>query len=437
MLPGHSSTPYKVWDEGNSTDDVLVAAYERAMDPNQDGSVADAVDVLSFSGGVDYGTLNSMEAMAAQRVVDLGTVFVASAGNSGNQPLRWVGLHLGDAVDRARRVRRRRVDQPVPGAPTSTSTARPASCSRSRDSRCTSRGRLPVPVGGHTDDLFDGRAMDPNTAPTHFCSPLPAGSLTGQTVVVFRNFCRPFQRRRSTPRRRGPSPSWSATTRAALPSPSPRTARPSRSRRSCSRATTPTPILEVLSPNAPAAFNEARSTSRSRTRSRTSAAFVDAMTSFTSEGPARLDDDLKPDISAPGSAIQAAAVGTGNEAVALSGTSMAAPHVSGVAVLLRQLHPTWSPAQIKAVLMNQANRNLNNNTLTTPVPATVMGSGRVEAFQSARARSVAWPGSLSFGFAPTPTSRSAVRSFVVKNFDNKPHGYTVTGEIATRTSIRR
>ncbi len=77
---------YKVWDEGNSTDDVLVAAYERAMDPNQDGSVDDAADVLSFSGGVDYGTLNSIEAKAAQRVVDLGTVFVASAGNSGNQP---------------------------------------------------------------------------------------------------------------------------------------------------------------------------------------------------------------------------------------------------------------------------------------------------------------------------------------------------------------
>ena len=57
------------------------------------------------------------------------------------------------------------------------------------------------------------------------------------------------------------------------------------------------------------------------------------MTSFTSEGPARLTNDLKPDISAPGSAIEAAAVGTGNEAVALSGTSMAAPHVSGVAVL--------------------------------------------------------------------------------------------------------
>ena len=106
---------------------------------------------------------------------------------------------------------------------------------------------------------------------------------------------------------------------------------------------------------------------------------------------------------------------------------MAAPHVSGVAVLLRQLHPSWSPAQIKGALMNQAVRGLMDNLLDEPVPATVMGSGRVDAFQSARARSVAWPGSLSYGLAPTPTTWSAVRSFVVKNFDNKPHGYTVTG----------
>jgi hypothetical protein len=56
-----------------------------------------------------------------------------------------------------------------------------------------------------------------------------------------------------------------------------------------------------------------------------------------------------------------------------------------------------------------------------------MGSGRVNAFQSARAKSVAWPGSLSFGLAPTPTDWSAVRSFRVRNFGNNPHVYTVTG----------
>ena len=148
------------------------------------------------------------------------------------------------------------------------------------------------------------------------------------------------------------------------------------------------------------------------------------MTDFTSEGPARLTNDLKPDISAPGFNIAAAAVGSGNEAAELSGTSMAAPHVSGVATLLRQLHPSWNPAQIKGVLMNQANRNMKFNDLTSPVSAQVMGSGRVDAFQSARAESVAWPGSLSFGFAPTPTDWSAVRSF--------RSGTSTTTRMATR-----
>ena len=103
----------KVWDEGDSTDDVLVAGYERAMDPNDDGDISDGADVLSFSGGVDYGTLNAVEAQAAQRVVDLGTVFVASAGNSGNQPVGGSAYIVGTPGDGARRGLGRRVDRRV------------------------------------------------------------------------------------------------------------------------------------------------------------------------------------------------------------------------------------------------------------------------------------------------------------------------------------
>ncbi|MGZ8567566.1 MAG: S8 family serine peptidase, partial [Actinomycetota bacterium] len=85
----------KVWDVGNSSADVLVAGYEFAVDPNQDGSTTDHADVLSFSGGVDYGTSNSAEALAAERVVGIGTVFVASAGNSGNQAAGGSAYILG------------------------------------------------------------------------------------------------------------------------------------------------------------------------------------------------------------------------------------------------------------------------------------------------------------------------------------------------------
>jgi minor extracellular serine protease Vpr len=419
---------YKVWDEGNSTDDVLVAAYERAMDPNQDGSIADAVDVLSFSGGVDYGTLNSMEAMAAQRVVDLGTVFVASAGNSGNQPSGG-SAYISGTPSIARGVVgvAASIDEFLALDLDINSTTAPPPPDLPLDGLTVHQSWSgPIAPGGHTDDLFDGREVDSDLA-AHFCDPI-ASDLTGETVVVFRGTCA-VSTKTFNAQEAGAvgvvvrnnalgAPVALATNGEELTIPS--------FMISLGDADA---ILEEISPNADTdVFNEVTVNVTISETPEPSALFIDAMTSFTSEGPARLTHDLKPDISAPGSAIEAAAVGTGNEAVALSGTSMAAPHVSGVAVLLRQLHPSWTPAQIKGVLMNQANRNLKDNTLNAPVPATVMGSGRVEAFQSARATSVAWPGSLSYAFAPTPTTWTAVRSFQVKNFDNNPATYTVTGE---------
>jgi hypothetical protein len=135
---------------------------------------------------------------------------------------------------------------------------------------------------------------------------------------------------------------------------------------------------------------------------------------------------LKPDVSAPGFSITSAGVGTGDDSSVLSGTSMAAPQVSGAAVLLRQLHPAWSPARIKAVIMNQATRTMKNNDLSTPVAATVMGSGRIRVFQSAIARSLAAPGSLSFGLQFAEGTESSVRSFRVFNTDNVGHDYNVS-----------
>jgi subtilisin family serine protease len=73
---------------------------------------------------------------------------------------------------------------------------------------------------------------------------------------------------------------------------------------------------------------------------------------FSSGGPRTGDSGLKPNISAPGVATVSTGVGTGNGAATISGTSMASPHVAGVAVLTRQAHPTWSVLDIKAAIMN-------------------------------------------------------------------------------------
>ena len=78
----------------------------------------------------------------------------------------------------------------------------------------------------------------------------------------------------------------------------------------------------------------------------------DAIAGFSSRGPT-IDGRLKPDIVAPGVVIAAADFAT-NDTTNKSGTSMATPHVAGAAALVLQAHPTWTPAMVKAALMNTA-----------------------------------------------------------------------------------
>ncbi|XP_011022895.1 PREDICTED: subtilisin-like protease SBT5.3 isoform X2 [Populus euphratica] len=90
------------------------------------------------------------------------------------------------------------------------------------------------------------------------------------------------------------------------------------------------------------------------------------MADFSSPGPNFINPEiLKPDITAPGVNILAAFTGASGPAAVggdrrrvhfniRSGTSMACPHVSGIAGLLKTIHPDWSPAAIKSAIMTTA-----------------------------------------------------------------------------------
>jgi subtilisin family serine protease len=88
------------------------------------------------------------------------------------------------------------------------------------------------------------------------------------------------------------------------------------------------------------------------------------MANFSSRGPGVVPDILKPDVTAPGVNILAGHTPDAISSIPgelfrfLSGTSMATPHVAGVAAMLKQGHPDWSPAAIKSALMTTARQDV-------------------------------------------------------------------------------
>ncbi|MEO3753500.1 S8 family serine peptidase [Streptomyces sp. B6B3] len=130
----------------------------------------------------------------------------------------------------------------------------------------------------------------------------------------------------------------------------------------------------------------------------------DQLAEFSSTGPRPRDGAVKPDVTAPGVAIGAAAApgsamaeeGTpvADGYVALDGTSMAAPHTAGAAALLAQQHPDWDGERIKAVLT--ASAQPGDHT------AYQQGSGRIDVAAALDQTIVTDQGSLNFGLAEYP-----------------------------------
>jgi hypothetical protein len=112
-----------------------------------------------------------------------------------------------------------------------------------------------------------------------------------------------------------------------------------------------------------------------------------AVAEFSSRGPATQSGAVKPDVVAPGVSIVSTVPGGGT--MALSGTSMATPHVAALAALLREAHPEWSPERIKTAIVSTA----------LPLPSEEVmsqGAGRVDADAAFANSLVSSPSQLNF-----------------------------------------
>ncbi|MEU0534445.1 S8 family serine peptidase [Amycolatopsis tolypomycina] len=128
----------------------------------------------------------------------------------------------------------------------------------------------------------------------------------------------------------------------------------------------------------------------------------DALAEFSSRGPRAGDGAIKPDLTAPGVGIVAARAKNGSIGTpvddaytALSGTSMAAPHVAGAAAILAGMHPDWDPARLKSALMGSA-------APRDGLSVYEQGAGRVDVARAVSQPVSATPASVSLGQARWP-----------------------------------
>ncbi|MGX4690176.1 S8 family peptidase [Streptomyces sp. JNUCC 63] len=130
----------------------------------------------------------------------------------------------------------------------------------------------------------------------------------------------------------------------------------------------------------------------------------DKLADFSSTGPRVGDGAVKPDVTAPGVAITAAAakgsliaqeVGESPAGyLTIDGTSMATPHVAGAAALLKQEHPDWGYAELKGALTGSA-----KGGAYTPFQ---QGAGRIAVDRAIQQTVIADPVSVSFGTQAWP-----------------------------------
>jgi len=153
------------------------------------------------------------------------------------------------------------------------------------------------------------------------------------------------------------------------------------------------------------------------------------LASFSSFGPRSGDSWLKPDLTGPGVALASVGMGTGNLSATMSGTSMAAPNVAGVAALVKQAHPSWRRVRYwKAAVVNTADPSQVGGYVTVGA-----GTGLVQALPAVQTQVVATADrdapALNFGFAELDRDYAGRDTVTLRNFGDQPATFAVSTQL--------
>lgn len=145
----------------------------------------------------------------------------------------------------------------------------------------------------------------------------------------------------------------------------------------------------------------------------------DATVWFSAKGPTN-DYSVKPDIAAPGFQIYSAWMN--GSYTRESGTSMAAPHVAGAIALIKEVHPDWTPAEIKSAIMGTANNSVPEDILHK-------GAGRIDVLKALESKLLASPALISFGLLNRNlATNTLIATITLKNKSSNSLTVNLTGE---------
>lgn len=166
-----------------------------------------------------------------------------------------------------------------------------------------------------------------------------------------------------------------------------------------------------------------------------STAPVFGLPNTTARGIQRGDGLLKPDLVAPSVNIRSAGFATGFDGASQSASWVGAAQVVGAVALERQLHPGWSPAQIKAALMNTAATVLMDDL--TPYPPSLAGAGQLDLSrlptQQILAHSAENSAALSYGAPRVAGLWSSQQSLRIENTGDTARQFSLS-TVATAAS---
>ena len=159
---------------------------------------------------------------------------------------------------------------------------------------------------------------------------------------------------------------------------------------------------------------------------------VGTLASTSSRGPSLAGSIIKPEIGAPGASVSAQA-GTGTGETPFGGTSGASPMVAGSAALVLSANPSLNWAEVKALLVNNAETEIYTEPGSPLAPISRIGGGEVRVDRAVESKIAVWESgsllpSLSYGFLAVYEDMTIEKTLTIRNYSDEDVTVTPAAE---------